>query len=118
MKEKLSYFVYILTNKINTVYYTGFTNNLLRRIVEHKMRIADGFTRRFNADKLVYYEHFTDVESAIKQEKRIKKWKKEWKLRIIKKGNPDMRDLIYDFMCNEEIEDMKSKILEREKEKK
>ena len=115
MKEKYSYYVYILTNKVNTVFYIGFTNNLLRRLVEHKMKIADGFTKKFNVDKLIYYESYTDVYLAINREKKLKRWKKEWKLRIIKKENPEMRDLIYDFMNDKEIEDMKYFIQEREK---
>ena len=117
MEEKYSFYVYILTNKINTVFYIGFTNNLLRRIVEHKMKIADSFTKKYNVDKLVYYENFTDVFSGINREKKLKKWKTEWKLRLIKKENTEMRDLIYDFMNEKEIEDMKYVILEREKNK-
>jgi putative endonuclease len=117
MKEKYSYYVYILTNKLNTVFYTGFTNNIIRRLVEHKMKIADGFTKKYNVNKLVYYEYYTDVYSAINREKKIKIWKKEWKLRIIKKENPEMKDLIYDFMSDNEIEEMKSVIMEREKNK-
>jgi putative endonuclease len=115
MKEKYSFYVYILTNKINTVYYTGFTNNLLRRVVEHKIKIADSFTKKYNVDKLVYYEYFSEVDYAIKREKTLKKWKTEWKLRLIKKENPELKDLIYDFMKEKEIEDMKYIILEREK---
>jgi putative endonuclease len=115
MKENYSYYVYILTNKINTTLYTGFTNNLLRRIVEHKLKIADGFTKKYNVDKLVYYESYIDVYRAINREKKLKKWKTEWKLRLIKKENPEMNDLINDFMNEKEIEDMKCVILEREK---
>jgi len=117
LEEKYSFYVYILTNKINTVFYIGFTNNLLRRIVEHKMKIADSFTKKYNVDKLVYYENFTDVFSGINREKKLKKWKTDWKLRLIKKENPEMRDLIYDFMNEKEIEGMKYVILEREKNK-
>jgi putative endonuclease len=117
MKENYSYYVYILTNKINTTLYTGFTNNLLRRLVEHKMKIAEGFTKKYNVDKLIYYEFYTDVNTAINREKKLKRWKKEWKLRLIKKVNPEMKDLIYDFMNDKEIEGMKSVIIEREKYK-
>jgi len=69
--NKFSYFVYILTNKGNDVFYVGFTSNLNRRVVEHKMKIQDGFTKMFNVDKLVYFEHFTDVNFAIAREKRL-----------------------------------------------
>lgn len=117
MKDKYSYYVYILTNKINTVFYTGFTNNLLRRLVEHKMKITDGFTKKYNVDKLVYYEFYNDVYIAIKREKYLKRWKKDWKLRLIKKENPEMKDLIYEFMSDKEIEEMKYLIIEREKNK-
>ena len=81
------------------------------------MKIADSFTKKYNVDKLVYYENFTDVFSGINREKKLKKWKTDWKLRLIKKENPEMRDLIYDFMNEKEIEGMKYVILEREKNK-
>ena len=68
------YFVYMLTNKHNTTLYTGVTNNLERRLYEHRNKLVDGFTKRYNLDKLVYYEVTEDVRSAIEREKQIKGW--------------------------------------------
>jgi len=115
MEKKYSYYVYILTNKNNTVFYTGFTNNLLRRAIEHKLEISDGFTKKYKTIKLVYFEQFSDVYLAIKREKRLKKWNRDWKLKIIKKGNPEMRDLIYDYMKADEIKEFEELIKERYK---
>ena len=114
--DKFSYWVYILTNKYDNVFYVGVTSNLNQRVVEHKMMLHDGFTKKYMVDKLVYFEHFTDIEFAIKREKRLKKWNKEWKRRIIKKENPLFRDLLYDFMSEDEIKDMRIFIEEREKQ--
>ena len=75
------YYVYILANKSNTVLYIGVTNDLIRRIYEHKEKLLDGFTQKYNVNKLVYYENTTDVKTAIEREKVLKKWsrkKKEW----------------------------------------
>lgn len=114
-EHKLSYWVYILTNKSNNVFYVGVTSNINQRIVEHKMKLYDGFTSKYNVDKLIYFEHFTDVYYAIAREKRLKRWNREWKMRLISKTNSEMRDMIYDFMNESQINDMKSYILEREK---
>jgi len=92
MKEKQS-FVYILTNKYNTVLYVGVTSNLVKRIWEHKNKLVDGFTKKYNVDKLVYYEVFEDIKKAIKKEKYIKGKKREYKIEIIKEKNQEWRDL-------------------------
>ncbi len=113
--DKFSYWVYILTNRYDNVFYVGVTSNLNQRVVEHKMMLHDGFTKKYMVDKLVYFEHFTDIEFAIKREKRLKKWNKEWKRRIIKKENPLFRDLLYDFMSEDDIKEMRIFIEEREK---
>jgi putative endonuclease len=115
MEKIYSYYVYILTNKTNTVFYTGFTNNLLRRIVEHKLKILDGFSKKYKTFKLVYYEHFSDVYLAIKREKRLKRWNKEWKLELIKKNNPEMKDLTYDLFDKNEIKEMEELLKEESK---
>jgi len=73
-----NYFVYIMTNKMNGTLYTGFTNNLLRRVIEHKRKDIKGFTQKYGLDKLVWYEQTTDVMSAIRKEKQIKKWYREY----------------------------------------
>ena len=88
-----NYFVYIITNKSNTTLYTGVTNNLTRRIYEHKNSLIEGFSKKYNLQKLVYYEIHNDIEAAIKREKTIKKWPREWKENIIKKQNTNWKDL-------------------------
>lgn len=92
MKNK-SYYVYILTNKIHTVLYIGVTNNLIKRIYEHKNKFVKGFTEKYNINKLVYYEVFEDPKSAILREKQLKHWKRQWKLDLIKQRNPGLEDL-------------------------
>ena len=69
------------------------TNNLRRRLYEHKNKLNPGFTEKYNVHKLVYYEKTTDVKAAIQREKRLKKWNREWKLELIKKNNPNLNDL-------------------------
>jgi len=92
-----SYFIYILSNKHHTVYYTGFTNNLGRRIEEHKQKVVKGFTNKYNCDKLLYYEEFTDMDEALYREKQIKKYRRNWKENLIESINPEWRDLFEDF---------------------
>lgn len=88
-----SSFVYILTNKNNNVFYVGVTTDLEKRLYEHKNKIMKGFTEKYNVDKLVYFEGFTDVEDAIQAEKKLKNWHREWKMNLIKKSNPEFNDL-------------------------
>jgi putative endonuclease len=88
----LSYFVYLMTNTSGTL-YTGITNNLERRVFEHKNHLIEGFTRKYNINKLVYFEETTDVTVAISREKQIKGWKREKKIALIKSINPDWEDL-------------------------
>ena len=92
MKFK-SYFVYLLTNKTNTVIYTGVTNDLIRRIYEHKNKLHQGFTSKYNVNKLVHCEIFGDVNEAIKREKQIKAGSRLKKINLIVKGNPNYLDL-------------------------
>lgn len=87
------YYVYILTNFTNTVLYTGVTNDLVRRIFEHKNKLADGFTTKYNVNKLVYFEIFYDIESAILREKAIKNLVRRKKLELINKDNSQFLDL-------------------------
>ncbi|MDO8240427.1 MAG: GIY-YIG nuclease family protein [Candidatus Moranbacteria bacterium] len=87
------YCVYILTNQTNRVLYVGVTSNLPKRIYEHKNKLADGFTKKYNVDKLVYFEQGEDVSSALHREKQLKKWKRAWKLELIEKSNPEWKDL-------------------------
>ena len=87
------YYVYILANKTNSVLYIGVTNNLERRIYEHKNKLLPGFTEKYNVAKLVWYEECSDVKAAIQREKNLKKWKRSWKNTLIEKENPDYKDL-------------------------
>lgn len=90
------YFVYIMANNRPTL-YVGVTNHLGRRSVEHKYKFMEGFTKKYNLTKLVYYEIFTDIQEAIKREKQLKHWNRSWKLRLIRQMNPKFEDL-YDKM--------------------
>ena len=92
------YYVYILTNVKNTVLYTGVTNNLERRIIEHKTKSnPTSFTAKYNINKLVYYETTVDVEAAIAREKQIKSGSRARKIRLIEKDNPQWKDLAYQY---------------------
>ncbi len=86
-------FVYIMSNKVRSVLYIGVTNDLIRRVYEHKNELVDGFTKKYKCKYLLYYEYFDDIENAIKREKQLKNWRKSWKLDLIKRMNPDLRDL-------------------------
>ena len=92
-----NYYVYILTNVSNKVLYIGVTNNLIRRIYEHKNKLIDGFTKRYNLNKLVYFEQTSDVESAINREKQLKGWLRKRKEELINSMNPNWVDL-YDSL--------------------
>lgn len=85
--------VYILMNKGNTTLYVGVTNNLLRRVMEHRLKMNEGFSKKYNVNKLVYYERFYGPCLANRREKQIKRWHREWKLNLIKEKNPELRDL-------------------------
>jgi putative endonuclease len=91
------YYVYIITNLNNTVVYTGVTNNLERRVAEHKLGVVEGFSKRYKLCKLVYYEDTGDVMSAITREKRIKKMLRKEKIDMINGFNPKWRDLTLDW---------------------
>ncbi len=87
------YYIYILTNYTNTVLYTGVTNNLIRRVYEHKNKITEGFTATYNINKLAYYEITENVESAILREKQIKAGSRQKKIDLVNKLNPKWEDL-------------------------
>lgn len=90
---KDSYYVYIITNKRNGTLYIGITNNIIRRIYEHKNKSSKGFSSKYSLFQLVYYEVFTSVNDAILREKQIKKWNRDWKIELIEKNNPKWIDL-------------------------
>ncbi len=89
----MNYYIYILTNKNNTVLYTGVTNDLVRRVYEHKNKLAKGFTKRYNIDKLVYYEVASNPQSAIEREKQIKGMVRRKKIELVNGTNPEWKDL-------------------------
>ncbi|MBN1473712.1 MAG: GIY-YIG nuclease family protein [Syntrophaceae bacterium] len=96
MSEK-QYFVYIMTNKNNTTLYTGITNDLKRRAFEHKNKLVEGFTKKYNLNKLVYYELYMDIYEAITREKQIKSGSRIKKNNLIEKMNPQWKDLYDDI---------------------
>ena len=88
-----SYWVYILASRIGGTLYIGITNDLIRRVYEHRSKAVPGFTKRYGVSRLVHFEQFGDVEFAIRREKRLKKWPRAWKIRVIEEANPDRHDL-------------------------
>ena len=89
----MSYYVYILASRIGGTLYIGVTNDLVRRVFEHKAKFVSGFTKKYNVVKLVYYEQYDSIENAIQREKRLKKWNRQWKIRLIEERNPNWDDL-------------------------
>ncbi len=96
-KNEKQYYVYIMTNKSNTVFYTGVTNDLVRRVMEHKQGVTDGFTKKYRMTKLVYYEAGSSIEGAILREKQIKAGSRQDKINLIISMNQAYRDLFDDF---------------------
>lgn len=93
--------VYIMTNKTNEVLYIGVTNNLDERVKEHKMKVYPrSFTAKYNCDKLVYFEEFIDGGEAVKREKQMKKWKRDWKVSLIGSFNPNWVDISLNWKLN------------------
>ncbi|MCS3731180.1 GIY-YIG nuclease family protein [Bradyrhizobium betae] len=87
------YYVYILASRIGGTLYIGVTNDIIRRVAEHKSKVIESFTEKYDVARLVYFEQFDDPENAIKREKRVKKWNRAWKVRLIEKDNPNWDDL-------------------------
>ena len=92
-RKTKQYYVYILASKKNGTLYIGVTENLVKRIYEHKNNLVEGFTQKYNVHQLVYYEMTNDVNSALLREKQIKKWERKWKLNLIERKNPEWKDL-------------------------
>ncbi|MEW6357133.1 MAG: GIY-YIG nuclease family protein [Planctomycetota bacterium] len=91
-------YVYILASKRNGTLYIGVTSDLAKRVWEHREKLINGFTKEYGVDRLVWYEAHGTAESAIAREKRIKKWRRAWKIALIEKENPHWKDL-YDEIC-------------------
>lgn len=87
------FYVYLLTNARCTVFYVGVTNNVQRRMVEHKHGLKERFTKRYGVHRLVYYEVYDDAMTAIRREKQLKRWRRSWKVDLIRCRNPGFRDL-------------------------
>ena len=92
-----TYYIYIMSNTNNTTLYIGVTNDIERRVKEHKSGTLPGFTQKYNCVKLVYYEKYSDIEQAIEREKKLKKWRREKKEWLISTMNPELKDLAGDF---------------------
>ncbi|APY00410.1 GIY-YIG nuclease family protein [Lacinutrix venerupis] len=87
------YYMYILSNKKNGTLYIGVTNDLERRIFEHKKKLIEGFTKKYGLNKLIYFEQFQYINDAIEREKQLKNWNRSWKIELIEKENKDWTDL-------------------------
>ena len=88
-----NYYLYIIASKKNGTLYIGVTNDLVKRIYEHKQNAVNGFTKKYNVHTLVYYKVHRDIEETILKEKQMKKWNRKWKVRIIEEKNPEWKDL-------------------------
>jgi putative endonuclease len=95
----MKYYVYILAGRKNGTLYTGVARNLKKRVYQHKNKVFKGFTGKYNVEKLVYFETYDRIDEAIQREKRIKKWRRAWKIRLIENLNPKWNDL-YDEIPN------------------
>jgi len=100
MKTIHQYYVYILASKIRGTLYIGMTNDLQRRVYEHKTGIKKGFTQKYGVNKLIYFETFQNVNEAIDREKNMKKWKRAWKIKLIEENNKRWDDLSKDWFDN------------------
>lgn len=96
-KTQHQYYIYILASKKNGTLYIGVTNNLERRVLEHKEKVNEGFSSRYNVNMLVYFESFQYINDAILREKRLKKWNRQWKINLIEEENKEWNDLSEDW---------------------
>jgi len=87
------YHVYLLASRRHGTLYVGVTSDLIRRLHQHRESLADGFTKRYGVKRLVWFESTSDVMAAIRREKQLKNWKREWKIALIERGNPEWKDL-------------------------
>ncbi len=94
----MQYYVYILASKRNGTLYTGVTNDLVKRVYEHKNDLSDGFSKKYGVHQLVYFEQTGDVNSAIAREKQLKNWHRQWKLELIEEKNPEWKDLYQELL--------------------
>ena len=92
-----NYYAYILASGKKGTLYNGVTNNLIKRVAQHKRKELKGFTEKYEVNKLVWYEQNNDIRIAIQREKQIKKWNRKWKIRLIEKENPEWKDLFFEI---------------------
>ena len=92
-----TFFVYMLSNKYNNVLYIGMTNDLVRRVSEHKQKAVKGFTAKYNCNKLVWFEEHSDSDEALTREKQLKNWQRDWKNQLVEKENLEWKDLSEDW---------------------
>ena len=95
-----TYYVYILASKKRGTLYIGMTNNLAKRLENHKKEVVEGFTKKYHVHRLVYIETTNDVQAALKREKQLKNWKRDWKIELIEKQNPEWEDLSEKLLLN------------------
>jgi putative endonuclease len=93
MSRERSFWVYVLASRIGGTLYIGVTNDLVRRVYEHRSKFVPGFTRKYGVDRLIYFEQLSTAEAAIRREKHMKKWNRRWKIQLIEKSNPNWDDL-------------------------
>ncbi len=103
----------MLASKKKGVLYIGVTNNLIKRVYEHKKKFIEGFTSRYFVNKLVYFEETDSIHSAIQREKQLKKWNRKWKIELIESINPEWKDFYYDYGGLDEYEDIDAFYSER-----
>lgn len=114
--KQYNYYVYLLTSSENSVFYVGVTNDLIRRVIEHKIHRNDGFTNLYNVTKLVYFETFSNVEDAIKREKQVKRYKRLWKVNLVNGMNAEWKDLLGQIGVTKEMLESAKLSLEQEAE--
>ena len=98
------YYVYILASKKHGTLYIGVTNNLALRVLEHRLKVKNGFAEKYDVNVLVYYETFKYIDKAIIRETQLKKWRRDWKIQLIEKENKEWRDLLNDIADKEQID--------------
>lgn len=108
-----TFYDYIIASGKNGTIYNGVTNNLIKRVAQHKRKEIKGFTWKYEVSKLVWYEQTNDISFAIQREKQIKKWNRKWKIRLIEKENPEWNDLYFEIGGTEEMLDLNFPLLER-----
>lgn len=114
--KQYNYYVYLLTSSENSVFYVGVTNDLIRRVIEHKIHRNDGFTNLYNVTKLVYFETFSNIEDAIKREKQVKRYKRLWKVNLVNGMNAEWKDLSGQIGVTKEMLESAKLSLEQEAE--